>query len=78
MTRRDFAGRHRVGLSTLSKWLRCEDQEVLPPVKFKEVFLSNAEVCLAAEIVSPQGWVVRLHKGCAIEALPELLRALPC
>ena len=35
MTQRDFAVRHGVGLSTLSKWLRYEDKADLAPVKFK-------------------------------------------
>jgi len=41
LTQRDFAGRHGVGLSTLSKWLRVESEAASPPVKFQEVLLPN-------------------------------------
>jgi hypothetical protein len=41
LTQRDFVTRHGVGLSTLSKWLRCECKPTSPPVKFKELELSN-------------------------------------
>jgi len=41
MTQRDFAARHGVGLSTLSKWLRLERDAVSTKVKFQEVRLPN-------------------------------------
>jgi len=78
MTQRDFATRYGVGLSTLSKWLRCEDKVTLPPVKFKEVVLPNMPLRYAVEVVSPQGWTVRLQNTSEIQSLPQLLRALPC
>ena len=75
MTQRDFAVRHGIGMSTLSKWLRYEDKADLAPVKFKEVILPNTPLRYAMEVVSPQGWTVRLQN---IELLPQLLQALPC
>ncbi len=42
MTQRDFAVRHGIGLSTLSKWLRCEEKADLTPVKFREVVIPHA------------------------------------
>lgn len=78
MTQRDFATRYGVGLSTLSKWLRCEDKVTLPPVKFKEVVLPNMPLRYAVEVVSPQGWTVRLQNTSEIQSLPQLLQALPC
>jgi transposase-like protein len=78
LTQRDFATRHGVGLSTLSKWLRVESEATSPPVKFQEVTLPNAPLRYAVEIVSPQGWIVRLQNGAVVQALPELLQALPC
>jgi transposase-like protein len=78
LTQRDFAGRHGVGLSTLSKWLRVESTAVAPPVKFQEVVLPNPPLRYAVGVVSPQGWTVRLQNGSEIETLPQLLRALPC
>ena len=78
LTQRDFATRHGVGLSTLSKWLRVESEASSPPVKFQEVTPPNAPLRYAVEIVSPQGWIVRLQNGAVVQALPELLEALPC
>ena len=94
LTLKQFATQHGVGLSTLSKWLhlerdavpakakfqevRCEDKATLPPVKFKEVVLPNMPLRYAVEVVSPQGWTVRLQNTSEIQSLPQLLRALPC
>jgi transposase-like protein len=78
LTQRDFATRHDVGLSTLSKWLRVENEAASPPVKFQEVTLPNMPMRYAVEVVSPQGWTVRLHNGSDVQELPALLRALPC
>lgn len=77
-TQRDFAGRHGVGLSTLSKWLRVESDGPPSPVKFQEVTLPNMPQRYAVEVVSPQGWTVRLQNSSEIETLPQLLQALPC
>ena len=78
LTQRDFANRHGVGLSTLSKWLRVECEAPSPPVKFQEVKLPNMSLRYAVEVVSPQGWTVRLQNSSEIETLPQLLQALPC
>ena len=55
LTQRDFATRHGVGLSTLSKWLRVENEVGSPPVKFQEVILPDTPMRYAVEVVSPQG-----------------------
>jgi hypothetical protein len=78
MTQRDFASRHGIGMSTLSKWLRVEVKSKPPRVKFREVVMPHGPLRYAVEVVSPQGWVVRLQSGSDVKALPELLRALPC
>ena len=78
MTQRDFASRHGVGLSTLSKWLRVENEATSPPVKFQEVTLPNMPMRYAVEVVSPQGWTVRLQNSSEIDALAQVLQALPC
>ena|ERR1019366_3851428 len=78
LTQRDFANRHGVGLSTLSKWLRVESETPSPPVKFQEVTLPNMPLRYAVEVVSPQGWTVRLQNGSDVQQLPALLQALPC
>jgi transposase-like protein len=78
LTQRDFANRYGVGLSTLSKWLRVESETPSPPVKFQEVTLPNMPLCYAVEVVSPQGWTVRLQNASDIQQLPALLQALPC
>src|SRR5271154_369959 len=78
LTQRDFAGKHGVGLSTLSKWLRVESEAPSPPMKFQEVTLPKISQRYAVEVVSPQGWIVRLQNGSDVQELPALLRALPC
>jgi transposase-like protein len=78
LTLKQFANRHGVGLSTLSKWLRLERDAVPTKVKFQEVRLPNPALRWPVELVSPQGWIVRLQNGSEVQSLPELLRALPC
>jgi transposase-like protein len=78
MTQRDFSNSHGVGLSTLNKWLRLERKIAPAKVKFKEVGLFKPVSSWPVEVVSPQGWIVRLQAGSAVEMLPELLQALPC
>lgn len=78
MTQRDFAVRHGIGMSTLSKWLRVESEATPPPVKFQEVKLPNMPLRYAVEVVSPQGWTVRLQNGSDVRMLPSVLQALPC
>jgi len=78
LTQRDFATRHSVGLSTLSKWLRVESETTTPPVKFQEVKLPNMPLRYAVEVVSPHGWTVRLQDSSEIETLAHMLQALPC
>src|SRR5271157_6475504 len=78
LTQRDFANRHGVGLSTLSKWLRVESEATSPPIKFQEVTLPNMPPRYAVEVVSPQGWTVRLQTSSEIETLSQVLQALPC
>ena len=78
LTQRDFAARHGIGLSTLNKWLRLERDAVPARVKFQEVRLPNPTTRWPIEVVSPQGWIVRLQNGSELQTLPQLLRALPC
>jgi transposase-like protein len=78
LTQRDFASRHGVGLSTLSKWLRCEEKTAMPPVKFQEVTLPHTLLRYAVEVVSPQGWTVWLQNSSGIGTLAQVLQALPC
>ena|ERR1017187_6460935 len=78
LTQREFARRHGIGLSTLSKWLRLERDAVPAKVKFHEVRLPNPTPRWPIEVVSPQGWVVRLQNSSELQTLPQLLRALPC
>jgi transposase-like protein len=79
-TQAEFAAQAGVGLSTLCKWLRQErDGGSTPaPVTFQEVCLPALASPWRAEIVSPQGWTVRLQNDRALATLPQLLRALPC
>jgi len=78
LTQREFATQHAIGMSTLSKWLRLERDTPAPKVKFQEVRMPNPAARWPFEVVSPQGWTVRLQNGSDVKSLPELLRALPC
>ena len=78
LTQRAFAARHGIGLSTLGKRLRVQAQATLPLVKFQEVVLPNTPLRYAVEVVSPQGWIVRLQHSSEVQTLPPLLQALPC
>jgi transposase-like protein len=78
LTQRDFAARHGIGLSTLCKWVRLERDAVPAKIKFQEVALPNPTPRWPIEVVSPQGWIVRLQNSSELQALPQLLRALPC
>ena len=78
MTQREFANSNGVGLSTLVKWLRVEREAVPAKVKFQEVRLPNPATRWPVEVVSPQGWIVRLQNGSDVQILPKLLQALPC
>jgi DNA-binding transcriptional regulator YiaG len=70
MTRKDFASRHGVGLSTLRKWLQRERLASDPPVKFKEVVLPAPVPRWTAAVVNPNGWIVRLQNGVELQTLP--------
>lgn len=78
LTQQEFANQHGVGLSSLSRWLRLEREAGHPKVKFQEVQLLSPVPRWPVEVVSPQGWIVRLQNGSDVQSLPELLRALPC
>ena len=78
LTQSEFATQNGLGLSTLSKWLRLEREAVPPKVKFQEVRLASPASRWPVEVVSPQGWIVRLQSSADVQQLPELLRALPC
>src|ERR1039457_4553927 len=78
LTQNEFAAQHNIGLSSLGRWLRLERKAVPPKVKFQEVRLPNPASRWPVEVVSPQGWIVRVQHGSDVKQLPELLRALPC
>ena len=78
LNQRDFAARHGIGLSTLSKWVRLERDAVPAKIKFQELRLPNPSPRWPIEVVSPQGWIVRLQNSSEVQTLPQLLQALPC
>jgi transposase-like protein len=78
LTQREFAARHGIGFSTLSKWLRLERDVGPAKVSFQEVRLPNPTSRWPIEVVSPHGWIVRLPNSSEVQTLPQLLRALPC
>jgi transposase-like protein len=80
LTQAEFTAQHGIGLSTLGKWLRQEGQvrQSPAPVKFHEVVLPSPTPHWAVELVSPQGWTVRLHAASDFEVVSPLFPALPC
>jgi len=70
LTQSEFATQKGVGLSTLSKWLRLEREAVPAKVKFQEVQLAKPASRWPVEVVSPQGWIVRLQNGSDVQILP--------
>ncbi len=79
-TQAEFAAQHGIGLSTLSKWLREEAQasQCPAPVDFQEVVLPGVPSRWALEVVSPQGWTLRLAAASDFQSVSPLLSALPC
>ena len=73
---KQFAARHGIGLSTLTKWLQLERRTGDRVVSFQEVAVPHATPKWAVEVVSPKGWTVRLQDSSAIRTLPKVLRAL--
>jgi transposase-like protein len=78
LTQAEFAARHRLGLSTLGKWLGEEGSARAAPVKFQEVRLPSASNRWLVEVVSPQGWTLRFAQVPEVDRLPAWLRGLPC
>jgi hypothetical protein len=78
LTLKQFAAQQGVGLSTLSKWLPLERETVPPKLKFQEVRLPSPTSRWPVEVVSPQGWNLRLQNSSEVQQSPALLRALPC
>jgi hypothetical protein len=73
---KQFAARHEIGLSTLTKWLQLERRTGDPVVRFQEVVAPHATPKWAVEVISPKGWTVRLQDNSAIRSLPKVLRVL--
>jgi len=80
LTQAEFAAQHGIGLSTLAKWLReARAGDAAPaPVRFQEMVLPSMAPRWAVELVSPQGWTVRLHTVSDFQAVSPLLPVLPC
>jgi hypothetical protein len=74
----ECAAQRGAGLFTLIKGLRLERDGVPAKVALQEVRLPDPVKHRPIEVVSPLGWIVRLHHGSNVGQLPELLRVLPC
>ena len=74
----EFAARHSLGASTLSRWLQEERKQGQPAVSFQEVVLPRPTGHWVVEVVSAQGWTIRLAQGGDPRSLSQLLGALPC
>ena len=84
LSQREFAARHGLGLFTLRNWIAQEARQTLSGRKAKPVWqelkldgLAGA-TRWAAEVVRPDGLVVRVAHDAPAALLEELLRARPC
>jgi len=84
LLQREFAERHGLGLSTLRKWITQAGSQVLAGEHGKRVWQElKLEGVLgatrwAAEVVRPDGFVVRVAQDAPSALLEVLLRARPC
>jgi hypothetical protein len=83
-SQREFAERHGLGIATLRKWISQEGNQILSGGNGKTVWRELKLDGLpgpgrwAAEVVRPDGYVVRLAHDTPACLLEELLRAGPC
>ena len=84
LSQREFAGRHHLGLSTLRKWIAQAAGPALSGRHGKPVWQELKREGLpgaprwAAEVVRPDGLVVRVAQDTPVAWLEELLRARSC
>ena len=86
LTQRGFVQQHGLSLATLTKWLRQERQRATPPRKissaFQPVDLSGVlgAPSWTAEVVLPDGFILRLSAQASAALAGQLLEALrrPC
>ena len=84
LSQREFAERHRLGLSTLRKWITQDGSQSLSDRNGKPVWQElklegvPGATRWAAEVMRPDGLVVRVAHDTPSALLEELLRARPC
>ena len=84
MSQREFAERHNLGLFTLRKWIAQNAVQTSGGTDAREVWQELKLEGLpgatrwAAEVVRPDGLVVRVAHDTPVALLEELLRARPC
>jgi hypothetical protein len=84
LSQREFAERHELGLFSLRKWIVQNGVEASSSAaarpEWQELKLAGlpGETRWAAEVVRPDGLVVRVAQDTPAALLAELLRARPC
>jgi hypothetical protein len=84
LSQAEFATRHRLGLSTLRKWITQDRAQALAHAKAKPVWQElkldglPRTPCWAAEVVRPDGWVVRVSHDAPASLVAELLQVRSC
>jgi hypothetical protein len=84
LSQREFAERHRLGLFALRKWVAQEGSQASSGRKGKPVWQElklngvSGAARWVAEVVRPDGLVVRVAQDTPGALLAELLRARPC
>ena len=80
----EFAEQHRLGLSTLRRWIaqsrNAADSPAEAPPAWHEVKLPStvAPMRWAAELVRPDGWIVRVAPEASPAWVAEVLRSSAC
>lgn len=84
LSQREFAERHHLGLFTLRKWIGQEASQALSGRNGKPVWQElkldglPGATRWAAEVVRPDGLVVRVAHDTPVALLEELMRARSC
>ena len=84
LSQREFAERHRLGLSTLRKWIAQHPVLAMSgaedPGRWQELKLPMGlgPIRWAAELVRPDGWIVRVAPEASPAWVAEVLRSSAC
>ena len=78
LTQREFAGRHRMQLSTLGRWLRAglAKRERGQAVQFHSLALPPATTVWSVEVQKAGGTTIRFHQECSPGLAEAVLKSV--